>query len=291
MDTFGARLRYEREDRGLTIQSVAETIGADEEQLRALEVNDFNGLPDDAVLAQWLHAYAECLDVDAELMIEDYLAEREKCLAQLADAIPDRSVEIAPAAAPSYGERSRSLPRLPVAIGVGVVVLAVGAWWMLSSDGATTGPSATSERALPEPAASPPRPTPERAATVPERPAPAPERPSTATATPASLRIDEFGVGSAVRKRNLVGEGDRFREGRQVWFWTRVEGGSRGDRIEHVWLKDGRETARIGLKIGGASWRTYSSKMLHAGSAGPWVVEARDEAGHVLARREFDCVR
>jgi hypothetical protein len=72
-----------------------------------------------------------------------------------------------------------------------------------------------------------------------------------------------------------------------VWFWTHVQGGSPGDRIDHVWLQDGVETLRVSLKIGGARWRTYSSKMLRRGSAGDWAVEARDETGHVLARREF----
>jgi hypothetical protein len=47
----------------------------------------------------------------------------------------------------------------------------------------------------------------------------------------------------------------------------------------------------MSLKIGGSPWRTYSAKMLHSGSAGPWIVETRDADERVLARQEFTCVR
>jgi cytoskeletal protein RodZ len=87
MDTFGEKLKSEREDRGLSIQAVAEDLGVDHDQLRALERNDFEALPDEAVMVGWLRAYAERLDVDADLMIEDYVQERDKCLRQLADAV------------------------------------------------------------------------------------------------------------------------------------------------------------------------------------------------------------
>jgi hypothetical protein len=87
----------------------------------------------------------------------------------------------------------------------------------------------------------------------------------------------------------LVGRSDRFAAGTQAWFWTRVEGGKPGDRIHHVWLHEGVEAARITLSIGGSRWRTQSAKTLR--SAGAWAVEARDAAGRVLARTEFDCVR
>jgi hypothetical protein len=112
-----------------------------------------------------------------------------------------------------------------------------------------------------------------------------------ATSPAPGLRVGEYGVGTAVRKRTLVGESDRFAEGTQVWFWTRVEGGKAGGRIEHVWLQGGRETAHITLKIGGSPWRTYSAKTMHRGTTGPWAVEARDPEGNVLARSEFSCVR
>ena len=110
------------------------------------------------------------------------------------------------------------------------------------------------------------------------------------TPSPSLLRITEYGVGTAVENRQLVGQSDRFTEGTRVWFWTRVQGGTRGDRIDHVWLREGVEATRVSLEIGGPSWRTYSTQTLYAGAAGDWAVEARDDAGRVLARSEFVCV-
>ena len=104
------------------------------------------------------------------------------------------------------------------------------------------------------------------------------------------LRITEYGVGTAVENRQLVGQSDSFSEGTQVAFWTRVQGGSAGHRIEHVWLREGVQASRIALRIGGPNWRTHSTKTLRSGVAGDWAVEARDEAGRVLARSEFVCI-
>ena len=274
MDTFGARLQSEREDRGLTIQAAAERVGVEQNRLLALERNDFEALPDEAAMMACLNAYAECLEVDAELMIEDYVQERDKCLARLDESVPDRTVEIAPAAVPSYGNRQQSFRVLPVVYVMAAIVVVVGVWWMLSGDGTPATPEAAT-------------------ATAPvtrTEPQPRTERPVAAPSTPAVMSIDEYGVGTAVKKRRLVGESDRFAAGTKVWFWTRVEGGKTGDRIEHVWLEGGKPTARIPLRIGGSSWRTYSAKTLRAGSSGAWAVEARDAEGRVLARREFACV-
>ena len=105
----------------------------------------------------------------------------------------------------------------------------------------------------------------------------------------ADLVIPESGVGAGIEERVLTGISDRFQVGDQVWFWTRVTGGADGDRIRHVWLKDGEEKLSVGLTLGGAHWRTWTRKTLHPGSAGEWTVEARDEAGNVLATTVFVC--
>ena len=278
MDTFGTRLQSEREERGLTIESVAERLGVEQDKLLALERNDFESLPDEAAMMTCLSAYAECLDVDAELMIEDYVQERDSCLARLAESIPDRTVEIAPAVLPSYGDRQASFPVLPVVYVMAAIVIVVGAWWMLSGD------------AAPEPVEALPQTTSSSAPVTRVESQPRADRPAPVTSKPATLRIEEYGVGTAVKQRRLVGESDRFVEGTKVWFWTRVDGGKAGDRVEHVWLEDGKPTARIPLKIGGSSWRTYSAKTLPTGSSRSWAVEARDAKGRVLARREFASV-
>ncbi len=286
MDTFGDRLKSEREDRGLSIQAVAEILRVDHDRLRALERNDFDALPDEAVMMDCLNAYAECLQVDADLMIEDYVRERDQCLRRLEDVMVEQVAETAPAAIPTEAERR---PRFsPWLVALVVVAIAMpAAWWMLSRDG-------TAPRQETSLATAPVEPQPLSLKT-PADVAPTPMEPPAAQSAPTAparslLSITEYGVGTAVENLHLVGQGDRFAEGTQVSFWTRVQGGTRGDRIDHVWLREGVTVARISLEVGGSNWRTHSTKTLYVGVAGDWAAEARDDAGRVLARSEFVCV-
>ena len=304
MDTFGDRLKSEREDRGLSIQAVADILYVDDDSLRALERNDFDALPNEAMMMDCLHAYARCLQVDADLMIEDYLRERAKWLRSLEDGVVERVAETAPPAIPTEAERRlRFSPWLVALVAMAIAMLA--AWWMLSRDGTAPTPetSVTTAPVAPQPLSSK---TPADVAPTPIEPQPlSPKTPADAAPTPVEppaarsapttpapplLSITEYGVGTAVENRQLVGQSDRFTEGTRVWFWTRVQGGTRGDRIDHVWLREGVEATQISLEIGGSSWRTYSTQTLYAGVAGNWAVEARDDAGRVLARSDFVCV-
>jgi cytoskeletal protein RodZ len=314
MKTFGDRLRIEREHRGLTIRAVAEILGVDQGRLLALEQNDFEARPDEATMMQCLHAYADCLRVDAELMIEDYVREREECLRQLADALPDRSAEAPAAMARSVRVPPSAIPAVVIrfsvdrwtryklvvaAAGIIVAVAILGAWWMRSGDGIPSSPTPGESGAAPR-ASSEKSPLADTAATaVPKKSvAAAPVRPASSesplkppafmTSETSGLRISDYGVGTSVANRKLVGRSERFTEGTEAWFWTRVEGGKGGEAIEHVWLRNGVEVLRMPLRIGGAGWRTYSAKTLRA--PGDWAVEARDDSGRVLARGEFVCV-
>ena len=83
------------------------------------------------------------------------------------------------------------------------------------------------------------------------------------------------------------GPSDRYTVGQRVSFVTRVSGGNPGERIRHVWMRDGKVEQSIRLRLGASSYRTYSTKTL--GRPGAWAVEARDEQGNVLARADFTC--
>lgn len=117
------------------------------------------------------------------------------------------------------------------------------------------------------------------------------QRPKDGSA-PASVRlaIQEHGIGSGIVGRKLVGQGERFAEGTQVWFWTHVTGGRPGQTLRHVWLHEGQEAISVPLTLGGPRWRTQSRKNLRQGSVGDWTVEARDDTGRVLAQQKFRCV-
>jgi transcriptional regulator with XRE-family HTH domain len=114
-------------------------------------------------------------------------------------------------------------------------------------------------------------------------------KPSAPAAPPLSvssggLAVSDYGIG---RDRRLAVRDDRFVEGEVVWFSTRIVGGSRGDRVRHVWLRDGKAVQTVVLGVGASSWRTQSNKTLWG--AGAWSVEARDQEGRVLARATFTC--
>jgi transcriptional regulator with XRE-family HTH domain len=111
--------------------------------------------------------------------------------------------------------------------------------------------------------------------------------PGNAPTSGAPLTVDDFGVGRRMARRRLDGRDDRFREGELVWFSTRVLGGSRGDSIRHVWLREGKPVQSIELAVEGPHWRTHSNKTLWG--VGAWSVEARDPEGRVLATASFTC--
>jgi cytoskeletal protein RodZ len=308
MDTFGDRLKTERENRGLTNQALAEVLRVDHDLLLSLERNDFAVLPDEAAMMACLRAYAECLQVDAGLMIDDYVRERDKWTRRLEDVEVEQVAATAPPAMATEAERRRRFsPWLVVLVVVGIAMLA--AWWLLAPDGSAPTPETSVASAPVEPQPVPSTPPREVAPTLVEQTAeiaptlvkppaavaPTPVKPpesrsSDPNPAPSLLSIAEYGVGTAVENRYLVGRNDRFTAGTRVWFWTRVQGGTRGDRIDHVWLHEGVEATHLSLKIGGSNWRTYSAQTLYSGVAGDWAVEARDEAGRVLARSEFVCV-
>jgi cytoskeletal protein RodZ len=293
MDSFGEKLRIVREECGLSIEAVSERIGADRDQLLALERNDFQRVPHShPVMMETLQAYAVCLDVEADLLIEEYVREREKCLEKLEGAVSAQlAAETTPSAVPSAVDRPSRVPRTLLVCGVLLTVVSLGAWWMRSgSEAWTVAPQPASEPTLIE--SPPPRPVAAPAVEETSPPAVPTQTQPTRDEVPVEVTssrpsIPEYAVGIAVEDRQLVGEGSRFSKETQVWFWTRVDDANPGDRIDHVWLHEGVEAATVSLKIGGPRWRTYSAKMLH--SEGSWTVEARDQAGHVLARSEFVC--
>jgi len=129
-----------------------------------------------------------------------------------------------------------------------------------------------------------PPPPPVASAPVPE-PAPTPRE--IPPSEPTHLTITESAVGLRASGTRVEGPSDRYTVGQRVSFVTRVSGGKPGERIRHVWMRDGKVEQSIRLRLGASSYRTYSTKTL--GRPGAWAVEARDEQGSVLARANFTC--
>jgi cytoskeletal protein RodZ len=285
--------------------------------LAALEHEDFGALPNDVFVKGYIRVYAECLGLDPDGLVEEYLRlARENRPEQGSNGEDPVLREMSRLLVPAEERGFRLRPLLAVGGVLVVLAVLVGLWMIGSGDDTqiasgrveasrairpdvTVDPAAV--QATPAKDAAPPvepppaviDPVPQEQAAKPlkveTRPtAPPPQEPQPQLA-PANLSIPSFGVGTGVENRQLVGEASSFPAGTRVFFWTRVLGGRNGDTIRHVWLHEGRVIAGTKLRLGGSHWRTQSRKTLRA--LGHWTVEARDAAGNVLVRTEFDCVR
>jgi hypothetical protein len=73
----------------------------------------------------------------------------------------------------------------------------------------------------------------------------------------------------------------------KLFCFSKIEGAVKDTSIEHVWLYQGDEMARVRLPIKSASWRTYSSKKMFPAWKGDWQVRILDEEGQELALVPF----
>ena len=289
---LGGQLRAERERRGAVLEQVSEATKIQKTYLEALEAHDWKVLPAGVFTRGYVRTYAQYLGLDPEHLLKVYA--RELRIAGVDDpstserAQHDAARAVLEKLARTQGVETRRIGTrikwiVLVLSGIGVTALAV--WTFLPLLGPGRGESTTIEAPSLAERNAVAVPTPE------ELPAPPAEPPGQTEPSSAShLKVGEFGVGTDVVDRRLVGRGDRFREGTVVWFWTSVLGGRPGDKIRHVWLHGGRSVAVAELNVNAAHWRTQSRRPLPEGSTGDWTVEARDPEGHVIASVGFTCV-
>ncbi len=310
METFGQKLKQVVRSRGLKLEDVARETGFDIQTLEALERDDLGALRSDEDVTAGLRAFARVVEVDPDQVIDDYRREQ----ASHRRSEPDDSTSEGREApghvmmGPSRSDRSSVLP-LALAASVLLLALAVVLWLRSPARGQAMSTERVSRSEAPVAPETTPQPllAGDRGSSTRRQLTPAGGSSSRDRAQGAALMssasppvlggegsgmiITDQGVGIGVQDRELIGAATRFAEGTSVWFWTRIEGATPGEPVRHVWLREGEEVASVTLIVGGATWRTQSSKSLHPGSAGDWVVEARDGAGNVLARRAFQCFR
>lgn len=117
--------------------------------------------------------------------------------------------------------------------------------------------------------------------------APAPQQ-EEAPAPQADLQVSRAVACLEVRDREPVSIDSVFsNRTEQIYCFTHIEGAADPTEIQHVWIHEGEEMARITLPVRSASWRTYSSKKMLPSWTGAWKVEVRDAAGSVLKTVEF----
>jgi cytoskeletal protein RodZ len=313
VSSFGEQLREAREARGLSLEAVAEATRIAPHHLTALERSDLAALPAGPFAKGYIDACAKVLDVDPGPILEAYRAEarargldaagaQSRTIDELGQLVGQRSG--------TAGQPGRAAPGKALAFAaVAAVLLGIAGWLVLRDrtpdDGVGAVPRSTgtespevagapgvspAEIATPPEIAAPRASDPGLAPPAAPTPTPAPTPDPTTAVANANIQIPDFGVGTGVESRRLVGPGREFPEGTEVVFWTRVVGGDPGDVILHVWLHEGRGIARIPLRIGSPHWRTYSLRPLPQGWTGRWTAEARAPDGRLLARQEFVCV-
>jgi cytoskeletal protein RodZ len=313
MSGFGDLLKHAREERGATLETVAAATRIAPRHLEALERSDHASLPAAPFAKGYIRAYAQYLGVDPEPILDAYRSEEHeqgldspdaehRMLEELSRLVARRPESAPPPSRTFIGRRG-------AAVGLAAAVVAAGAWWLLARAPAptpsvatptpSTAPSSGTAAVVAETAA-PDVAMPSRKGETVKRDAtrhdPPPRREARPTPRPrahasrAALSVADFGVGTTVRSHRLVGRADRFEEGSQVAFWTRVTGGQAGDVISHVWFHEGLAVMRADLEIGSADWRTFSRRVLPDGATGAWTVEARGPDGGLLARLQFSCV-
>lgn len=112
MERIGERLRKRREELGLTLEDVSETIRYRPEIIRAVEEGRTNVFPAKAYSSAFLRAYAAILELDPADIVRDQKSEEERAF----EAI--RSIRLKP-------KRRRKFPRRVLYVLIPIVLAAV----------------------------------------------------------------------------------------------------------------------------------------------------------------------
>jgi hypothetical protein len=99
----------------------------------------------------------------------------------------------------------------------------------------------------------------------------------------ASLTVADAKLGKGVQDRQISEEATAFAVNEKAYVWLRLTGGP-SEPIQITW-KSGDHTDTVPLKVGAATWRTWSSKTLW--KAGDWTVTVSDANGQVLKEIAF----
>lgn len=97
-----------------------------------------------------------------------------------------------------------------------------------------------------------------------------------------SIRVEAC-LALDVQDREPLWRSDVFEETvGKVFCWTRVIGVKDSTMITHIWMHDTTIMARVPLKVGSPSWRTWSFKTIPQWARGDWKVRLEDANGMVF---------
>jgi len=104
---FGEKLRRQREQRGITLESVSDTTKIGTRMLKALEDERFDQLPGGVFNKGFVRAYARHIGLDAEEAVTEYLDALRESQARALDIMPEFRTQHPEPAEHPVGARSR----------------------------------------------------------------------------------------------------------------------------------------------------------------------------------------
>ena len=171
--SYGARLEWERKRASLSVTDVAARLRLHPKQVRALEQETLDALPEAAYVRGFVRGYARILDIDAAPLLAD-LGAKLGPAASVIDGMA-RPRDYSPVRAAAQEQASRSL----VIVGVVVLLIVLGTLGWYATQSALSGTSAASV------------PTPAKPAAPSVAPAPAAALPGAATAPEPAVVASE----------------------------------------------------------------------------------------------------
>jgi cytoskeletal protein RodZ len=161
MEPFGARLKQERERRGITLDEIALSTKIGTRLLRALEEEHFDQLPGGIFNKGFVRAYARYLGIDEDQAVADYLAAAGISVAAppQPETFPLQVAPETPVEKPAEG-RAEIIPWGWFAVGLMVLAFGFAVWGFYTREAQKSErkTSSTHETTVPAPAVSAPEP-------------------------------------------------------------------------------------------------------------------------------------
>lgn len=144
--SFGARLRWERERAGLTVTDVAARLRLHLNQVRAIEQETLNALPETAYVRGFIRSYARLLNIDPTPLLEDLASKLVPPTSSVVDGMAQQR-DYSPVREAAREQSSRRL----VILGAVLLLIVLGAlgWYATRERGAV---GATAIPPMPTPA-------------------------------------------------------------------------------------------------------------------------------------------
>lgn len=187
MPSFGAKLKLQREQRGVTLEQISETTKIGGRFLRALEDDRFDQLPGGIFNKGFVRSYARCVGIDEDEAVAGYL--------EATGATPDKPEPSLPLPEVRPEPRENQAADLPwgaLAIILLIAALGLAIWGFRSRETEKSQPAPPLQQASSSPTTVPTAvssPTPAPANAPVESPSPKPVSTPLSSSTPIALEI------------------------------------------------------------------------------------------------------